>query len=32
MDTALRLLAWTSVLGLGAIMAAYVVGALFGTS
>jgi hypothetical protein len=30
MDTAFRLLAWTSVLGLGAIMAAYVVGALFG--
>jgi VIT1/CCC1 family predicted Fe2+/Mn2+ transporter len=32
METALRVLAWTSVLGLGAIMAAYVVGSLFGTS
>jgi hypothetical protein len=32
MDTAFRLLAWTSVLGLGAVLAAYVVGALFGTS
>jgi hypothetical protein len=31
MDTALRLLAWTSVLGLGAIAAAYIVGALFGS-
>jgi hypothetical protein len=31
METALRLLAWTGVLGLGAIMAAYVLGALFGT-
>jgi hypothetical protein len=31
MDTALRLLAWTGVLGLGAILAAYVVGAVFGT-
>jgi hypothetical protein len=29
MDTALRLLAWTGTLGLGAILAAYVVGALF---
>jgi hypothetical protein len=29
MDTALRLLAWTGLLGLGAILAAYVVGALF---
>jgi hypothetical protein len=31
METAFRLLAWTGVLGLGAIVAAYVVGALFGT-
>jgi hypothetical protein len=31
MDTALRLLAWTGVLGLGAILAAYVLGAVFGT-
>jgi hypothetical protein len=30
METALRVLAWTGMLGLGAIMAAYVVGALFG--
>jgi hypothetical protein len=29
MDTALRLLAWTGALGLGAILAAYVLGALF---
>jgi hypothetical protein len=29
MDTALRLMAWTGVVGLGAILAAYVVGALF---
>jgi hypothetical protein len=29
MDTALRLLAWTGLLGLGAILAAYVIGALF---
>jgi hypothetical protein len=29
MDAALRLLAWTGVVGLGAILAAYVVGALF---
>jgi hypothetical protein len=28
MDTALRLLAWTGTLGLGAVLAAYVVGAL----
>ena len=30
METALRVLAWTGMLGLGTIMAAYVVGALFG--
>jgi hypothetical protein len=30
MDTAFRLLAWTGLLGLGAVLAAYVVGALFG--
>jgi hypothetical protein len=30
METALRMLAWTGVLGLGAILAAYVLGALFG--
>jgi hypothetical protein len=29
METAFRLLAWTSVLGLGAIFAAYVIGSVF---
>jgi len=31
MDTALRMLAWVGVLGLGAVLAAYVFGALLGT-
>jgi len=31
MDTALRMLAWVGVLGLGAVLAAYVCGALLGT-
>jgi hypothetical protein len=30
METAFRMLAWTGLLGLGAVVAAYVVGALFG--
>jgi len=30
METALRALAWAALLGLGAVLAAYVVGALFG--
>jgi hypothetical protein len=30
MDSALRLLAWVGVLGLGAVLAAYIVGALLG--
>jgi hypothetical protein len=30
METAFRVLAWAGLLGLGAILAAYVIGSLFG--